>query len=152
MAVGQNIFIDFEIIKKSEPEKLIKELDLLIILKNNIFVWSKTVPPLEMKKYCLSTVVDFEERELHAKITKLRAQKKTYKDISDTTGVPISKLGFYLTTNPNKVWSLDDWIKEYHKKDSMMFPKVDFVIDPNERFVHRFQLRGVDGNVVERID
>ena len=105
-----------------------------------------------MRQYCASLIVDYPERDLHNRIIKMRAEKATYKDISDATGVPIKRLGYYLVTDPNKVWTIDDWIRNYHHKDSMIYSKVDFVIDPNERFVSRFQLKGTDGNVVERIE
>jgi hypothetical protein len=151
--VGQNIFIDFDIIKESNSEKLREELDTLIMLKNRVYVWSKTIPPAQMRQYCKSIKFNFEEeKELHTKVKKLRREKKTYKEIEETTKVPVNKIGFYLATDPNKTWTLDDWILEYHQKDSMIYSKVDFVIDSNARFVDRFQMRGADGNVIERID
>jgi hypothetical protein len=150
--VEKNIFIDFSIIKNSNPEKLKDELEVLVALKNNIFIWSKTVSPKIMKDYCKNIIFDLtDEKEKHLKIIKMRAEKKSYKEISDATGVPIKRLGFFLSTSPNKQWTLDDWIKDYYIKDSMIYSKVDFVIDPDPKFVNRFQIRA-DGNLVERID
>jgi hypothetical protein len=151
--IGQNIFIEFDIIKNSNPKKLQEELDTLIAMKNKVFVWSKTYTPIQMKNYCKSVTFAFEnEKKIHKIVKELRKQKKTYKEIAELAKVPLDKIGFYLATNPDKVGSLDDWIFDYHQKDSMIFSKVDFVIDPNPKFVDRFQIRGGDGNVIERIE
>lgn len=151
MDTGKNIFIEFSIIKNSNPQKLKDELETLIQLKNQIFVWSKTIDPAVMRTYCLGIKFnDPKEQELHKTVRKMRAEKKTYKDITDTTGVPLWKIGFFLSTK-EKTWTLDDWIKDYYKKDSSIYPKADFVIDPDQKFVDRFHFGGVDGNCIEKI-
>jgi hypothetical protein len=152
MDTGKNIFIEYKIIKDSDPQKLREELETLVMLRNLIFVWSKTVDPVQMRTYCLGVKFnDPKERELHKTILKMRAEKKPYKEITEVTGAPLWKISFYLTTKEGKIWTLDDWIKDYHKKDSSIYPKVDFVIDPDAKFVDRFHFAGVDGNCIEKI-
>ena len=152
MSANSNIFVDFSIVTKSNPKKLKEEFDLLIQFKNQIFIWSKTILPESMRAYCLSVkFVDPNEAELHKNILKLRKEKKPFKEISDVTGVPLWKLSYYLVTRDTKVWTLDDWIKDYYKKDSSIYPKVDFVIDPDQKLVDRFQTAGLDGNCIEKI-
>lgn len=105
-----------------------------------------------MRTYCLNIKFDNPaERELHKTIIELRKEKKTYKEISEKTNTPLWKLGFYLSTNINKIWTLDDWIKDYYKKDSSVYQKADFVIDPDQRFVDKFQIAGLNGNCIEKI-
>ena len=94
---------------------------------------------------------DDKEKDLRKKIKELRLQKKPYKEISEETNTPLWKIGFYLSMKEDKVWTLDDWIKDYYKKDSSVYPKADFVIDPDEKFVNRFQTSGRDGNCIEKL-
>ena len=148
----QNVFIEFSIIKNSNPQKLREELETLVLLKNNVFVWSKIVEPTHMRAHCLGIKFnDPKEKELHKTIIKMRAEKKPYKEITEVTGAPLWKISFYLTTKEDKIWTLDDWIKDYYKKDSSIYPKADFVIDPDIKFVDRFHFAGVDGNCIEKI-
>lgn len=128
-----------------------KELDQLIALKNNIYLWSKTITPEQMRLFCLKIRFDLQEKDTHKKIIDLRKQKKSFKEISDETNVCIEQIGFYLTSDPNKIWTLDDWIKGYLVKDSSIYQKADFIIDPDPKFVNRFQLKGLDGNVLEKL-
>lgn len=147
-----NVFIDFDIIKQSNPQKLKEEFETIIMRKNNIFIWHKNIDPARMREYCLGIKFDTpEEKETHNKIIQLRKEKKTYKEISEQTNTPIWKLSFYLSLKAEKIWTLDDWIKNYLKKDSSIYQKVDFVIDPVEKFVNRFKLKGIDGNCIEKI-
>jgi hypothetical protein len=146
--IGKNIVIDFSIIQNSNPESLVNELELLIARKNNIYVWSNKYTPEEMRFFCLKIAVNLNEEEKHKKIIELRKQKKSFQDISEETGVPIEQISFYLTTRPDKIWTLDDWVLEYLVKDSSVYQKADFVIDPDIRFVERFKARGLDGNVI----
>jgi len=105
-----------------------------------------------MRFFCINVKFNLkEEKELHQKIINLRKEKKSYKEITDETQVPMWKLSFFLTTSPDKVWTLDDWIMDYHKKDSVMYAKADVVIDPDPRFVERFQFKGIEGNCIEKI-
>jgi hypothetical protein len=152
MVVNQNIFIEHSIIQNSNPKKLREEMELLIALKNKIFVWSKTVSPIQMKINCLAIKFeDIKESELHKTVCKMKLDKKSYKEITESTGVPMWKIGFYLTTDPNKIWTLNDWIKDYYKKDSAIYSKVDFIIDSDKKLIDRFKSAGIDGNLIEKI-
>lgn len=46
---------------------------------------------------------------------------------------------------------LYDYIWNYEPKDSFLFSKVDFIIDPDENFVKRFKNRGIPGQCVKEI-
>lgn len=127
------------------------ELDKLVALKNNIYVWSKTISIVEMRTFCINIKYDLNETETHLKIIELRKQKKSFKEISETTGVLLEQISFYLTTDPNKQWTLDDWIKGYFIKDSSIYQKVDFVIDPDPKFVNRFKSKKIDGHILEKL-
>lgn len=128
-----------------------EELETLVMLRNSIFVWSKTMHPLQMRQFCLNIKFnDPIEQELHKSVRQMRADKKTYKEITDTTKLPLWKISFYLTTK-EKSWSLDDWIKDYLVKDSAIYSKVDYIIDPDQRLVDRFKARGLEGNCIESI-
>lgn len=151
MDTNRNIFVDFSIIKNSDPQKLKEELETLVQLKNLVYIWSKTVDPALMRLYCLSIKFDDpKERELHRLIQKMRQEKKSYKEITEVTETPMWKIGFYLTTK-DKIWTLDDWIKGYFIKDSAIYAKADFIIDPDQKFVDRFHFSGIDGNCIEKI-
>lgn len=120
-------------------------------MKNNIYLWSKTYTREQMRIFCLGFKLNLDLKEKCEKILTLRKQKKPFKEISELTGVPIEQMSFFLTLDPNKVWTLDDWIKGYLEKDSSVYQKADFVIDPDPKFVHRFQSKGIDGNVIEKL-
>jgi hypothetical protein len=112
-----NVFIDFEIIKKSNPNSLYKELDLLIIAGKKIHVWSKNYSPEKMKEYCENLMISPTDynKELHYKTVELRTKhKKTYKEIADELKIDVKMIGFYVKNDPNKNWRLSDWIVEYH--------------------------------------
>lgn len=154
MVKDSNVFIDFEIIKNSSIEGLREELDTIIKLRNKIYVWSKQYTPSEMRKYCLKTKVDTseQEKELHKECFQLRnVECLSYNEINEKTGVPIKQIGFYAAVTPDKKWTLDDWIVDYHNKDSSMYQKVDFIVDSNERLVERFRRTGIEGNVIDKI-
>ncbi|MCK9428934.1 MAG: hypothetical protein M0R17_02850 [Candidatus Omnitrophica bacterium] len=147
-----NVFVDFSIIEKSEKKKLKDELETLVSLKNYIYVWSKTVDIYKMRLYCLNIKYNNpDEVKTHQDIHTLRLQKKPYKEISEITKVPIEKLSFYLSTKPGKIWTLDDWIKDYMMKDSSIYSKADFIIDPDQRFVDRFKSKGIEANCINQL-
>lgn len=150
--VGKNIFVDFEIIEKSETNALKSEFETIISYKNNIIVWSKKKLRVYMKAYCKTLRVDMsDENIIRNKVKKLRKQKISYKDIADKLDIPVEHVGYHLRISNDKIWSLDDWIKEYRCKDSFIYQMVDFVIDPDEKFVEKFRKRGIDGNVIKYI-
>lgn len=152
MTVDKNIYIDFSIIQKSDPKKLREELEVLIQLRNKIYIWSKVVSPLQMRMFCLGIKYkDITNKVIHNRIIELRKEKKTYNEIAQETGVPMKQLSFYLTTSPDKEWTLDDWIMDYHPKDSTMYAKADVVVDPDPKFVERFQFKGIEANCIEKI-
>lgn len=99
----------------------------------------------------MNVKANINDSDLFKKVRELRRQKKSFPEISTALNIPVEQIGFYLTADPNKTWTLDDFIKDYFVKDSSMYPKADFVIDPNSRFVERFQLKGLDGNCIEKI-
>ena len=104
-----------------------------------------------MKSYCKTIKYDLQDKTVHKQIIDLRSQKKSFKEISEATKVPVEQISFYLTSDINKEWTLDDWIKDYLVKDSSVYQKADFVVDPDPKFVSRFQLKGLDGNVLEKL-
>lgn len=149
-----NVFIDFEIIKNSPIEELRQDLDTIIQFRNKIYVWSKIHTPMEMRKYCLKTKVPIpkEEIDLHKECFRLRnIECLSYDEIREKTGVSYRRIGFFAGTDPNKQWNLDDWIADYFKKDTSMYSKVDFIIDPSEKMVKRFEKIGIPGNVIEKL-
>ena len=148
---GKNIFLDFEIILKSLPAKLKKELDVIIQLNKDIYIWSKKYTTKEMQEYCKSIKFENEEKEEHKKVIELRKESKTYEEIKNQLNIPIWKIGFYLSTDIKEHWELDDWIKDYMIKDSSIFQKVDFIVDPDKKLVDRFKSRGIDGNCLSEI-
>lgn len=147
---GQNVFIEFEIMKESDPIELYKELDVLIATGRRIFVWSKTVPPMGMRVFCLETQIHIPEKEknIHETAYRMRYEGSTYQEISEATGVPIKQLGWYISNSPNRNWSLDDWVADYYIKDSAVYGKVDAIIDCSERVVEKFKRRGIPGNTL----
>jgi len=147
---GRNIFIEFEIIKLSNPIILYKELDILIATGKLIFVWSKMIPPVSMRAHCLQTKIEIpkEEEERHETAYRMRYEGASYKDIAEATQIPVKQLGWYISTKPGRHWALDDWIADYYLKDSAIYAKVDAVIDCNEQVVAKFKRRGIPGNVL----
>lgn len=154
MVQGVNVFIDYEIILNSPVEELKKDMDTIIALQNKIFVWSKNHLPAEMRMHCLRTevVLPEDEREKHVECFRLRnIECLSYDEITEKTGVNARMIGFFAAVNPEKKWTLDDWVVDYLKKDSSIYPKVDFIIDPNPRMVERFEKIGIPGNVVDKL-
>ena len=147
---GKNVFIEFKIVKDSNPTALYKELDILLATGKRIFVWSKTVPPIIMRQHCISTLVDIPEEEIerHKKAYGMRYAGATYQDISETTDIPIRQLGWYLSNSPDRQWVLDDWIADYYVKDSAVYQKVDAIVDCEDRIVEKFKRRGIPVNVL----
>lgn len=148
---GQNIFIEYTIIRDSNPNELYKELDVLLATGKRVFVWSKEVPPNIMRQHCLSTKVEIpeHEKEVHKKAYEMRYEGASYQDISEATSIPIRQLGWYLSNSPDRQWVLDDWIADYYLKDSSVYQKVDAVVDCEERIVTKFKRRGIPGNVLQ---
>lgn len=147
---GKNVFIEFEIIRDSNPNILYKELDILLATRKRIFVWSKDVPPMIMRAHCKNTKIDIpkEEKQKHKIAYDMRYEGATYQEISEATNIPEKQLGWYIATNPARTWTLDDWIAEYYIKDSSVYQKVDAIIDTNEKMVERFRRKGIPGNVL----
>lgn len=52
----------------------------------------------------------------------------------------------------DKSWKLSDWFVDFFIKDSSIYDKVDFVIDPDQRVVDRFKNFGRGGNVLKVIN
>lgn len=151
---GQNVFIEFQIVKNSNPISLTKELDILIARGKKIYVWSKTVPVEEMEKYCSSIIIPTPEDEklIHWKVYILRYKhKKTYKEISDLLNIPISKVSYYAQANPNREWKLNDWIAGYHVKDNTLYDKVDYLVDCDESIVNRFKKAGRPATLIKEV-
>ena len=149
-----NVFIEFQVVKDSDPVLLSKELDLLIVSGKQIHVWSKTVSVKEMKRYCISQAIDSSEEEikLHAQAFVLRHQhKKTYKEIADILKVPIERIGYYTKVDPLRKWTLNDWIVSYQIKDSTIYGKVDFLVDNDEKLVDRFKRAGRSANYIKKV-
>ncbi len=149
-----NVFIDFEIIKRSDPNSLYKELDLLIIAGKRIHLWSKTVTPREIEKYCTNLIITPEEykKDLHVKAIELRNKnKKTYKEIADELKIDVKMVGFYVKNDPNKSWRLSDWIVGYHTKDSSIYEKVDYLVDNDQKLVDRFKRAGRKATFIEKV-
>lgn len=152
---GINVFIEFQIIKNSPIDSLSKELDILIAAGKRIHLWSKTVSPEDMEKYCKSVKVPVpkEEKELHEKIWKLRhVDRKTFSEISSILKVPISKISYFSRTSPKEGWTLADWIVSYERKDSSIYPKVDFVVDTDPKLVERFRRAGRIANLLTKVE
>lgn len=150
---GKNIFIEFDIVKNSNPDNLYKEFDVLIAAGKRIFVWSKTIEPQIQRLHCYKIIITLPEKEIsiHKKAYDMRYDGKTYQEISDETKIPLNQLSWYMSSPPDKQWTLDDWIADYYKKDSSVYAKVDAVIDNNLRMVDRFKSKGIEGNFLESI-
>jgi len=148
-----NVFIDFDIIKKSNLDSLYKELDLLIITGKKIYLWSKTVSPSKMKEYCDSITVSPADysKEIHTKAIGLRIKHKTYKEIADELNIPVRMVGFYTKNDPEKKWKLSDWIIDYHTKDSSVYEKIDYLVDCDKKLVERFQRAGRKATLIEKV-
>ncbi len=148
---GTNVFVEYRIIRESNPVLLYKELDLLLAIGKRVFVWSKTVPIVTMRLYCINTPITIseDEKKKHTKAYNMRYEGATYQEISEATDMKIDQLGWYVSNNPNKQWTLDDWIADYYVKDSSVFKKADAVVDCSQRIIDRFSRFGIPGNVLE---
>lgn len=149
-----NIFIEFQIIRESDTESLTKELDMMIAAGKRIHIWSKTVPPVEMAKYCYSVKINppAKEKELHEKIWHLRhKERKTFADIATLLDIPTKRISYFVKVPPTRGWRLSDWIVSYEKKDSSIYPKVDFLVDNDEKLVARFKRVGRKANLISKV-
>lgn len=152
---GPNVFIEFQIIKDSDPSSLSRELDILIARGKKIHIWSKTTSVKDMQTFCKSIVLPTppSEAELHKNIFVLRHKhKKTYKEIADRLGIPVERVGYFTQADPLRTWKLDDWVISYQVKDSSIYDKVDYLVDNDERFVERFKRAGRPATFIRKID
>lgn len=149
----RNVFIDFSIIEKSDLQNLVKELDVLIAAGKEIHVWSKSYTPDVMQLKCelIQVPVTDEEFKLHDTVYRMKLGGYTYTEIAEKVGKESSTLGYYGRIPPSKSLSLHNWIKGYHNKDSSMYPKVDILIDPDEKTVARFERNGYEAHHVEAV-
>lgn len=106
-----------------------------------------------MRSFCLATKITVSEEEIqkHKRAYEMRYEGMSYQDISEETKIPIKQLGWYISTNPNRQWALDDWIADYYVKDSAVYGKVDAIIDSEERVVEKFKRRGIPGNTLDAL-
>jgi len=150
---GPNLFIDFSIIQKSPLQNLTVEFDKVIRAGKLIFVWSKTVAPLKMEEHCKSLIIHRkpEEKTTHANCHKLRAEGKLYSEIAEELKIALPTVSFYTTTDPNREWTLDDWIQDYKSKDSTVYSKVDILADPDPKVVDRFKRQGIEAHLIEKL-
>jgi hypothetical protein len=150
---GPNLFIDFNIIKKSKLAAIVEEFDKVIRVGKSIFVWSKETSIDEMSSYCKSQVIvrSPKEVEVHAKCHELRIAGKIYKEISDELKIPVSNVSYYITTDPFRDWLLDDWIQDYLAKESNNYQKVDVLVDNDPKVVARFLRNGIPSQYIESI-
>jgi len=154
MQDGINVFIDFSIIQKSNPSSLYKELDLLIRIGKSIHIWSKSTSIKEMKEYCKTLKIAPEDYDatIHAKVFVLRHKdKRSYQSIADELGIKLDLVSFYVNSDPTKPWVLDDWIVDYHFKDSSIYEKIDILIDNDQNLVQRFKRANRSANYVENV-
>ena len=151
--VGMNVFIEFKIIRESNPIKLAEEIDKLIAHGKKVYSWSKTVTPIEQATFCSLKVIprSAEEKDRHKKIKELRDSGYSYDEISKELKIHTREIGFFLKRDFRKEWTLTDYILDYYKKDSSIYPKVDIIIDPDPVLVERFKKIGIHGNVLERL-
>ena len=149
-----NVFIDFEIVEKSNIDSLYKELDLIILAGKKIHLWSKTKSPKDMEKYCTNVVIIPAEynKDIHVQARELRRKhKKTYQEIATHLKIPVKMVGFYVKNDPDKPWRLSDWIVGYHAKDSSIYEKVDYLVDCDQRLVDRFKRAGRKATFIEKV-
>ena len=154
LSEGVNVFIEFQIVKDSQLSSLLGELDILIAAGKKIHLWSKTVDPKTMETYCKSIKIPTPpiEKELHQKVWLLRHKdRKTFGDIANFLGIPIPKVSYFSKTDPTREWVLADWIYSYEKKDSSVYPKVDFLVDNDQRLIDRFKRSGRIANLVTKV-
>jgi hypothetical protein len=107
-----------------------------------------------MRNFCQKTKIpiDKDEYEKHKRAFQMRKEeKKTYQEIAKITGLNVKNLGFYLNFDPGVPWVLSDWIKDYYQKDSSVYEKVDFIVDPDSKVVERFQKRGIGGRILQSL-
>jgi len=149
-----NVFIDFEIIEKSDPTSLYKELDLIILAGNKIHICSKTKSIQEMKKYCNNLKISplNYNKKIHEQARFLRKKdKKTYQEIASTLKISTNMVGFYVKNDPNESWVLSDWIIGYHIKDSTIYDKIDYLVDCDKRLVDKFLRAGRKATFIEKV-
>jgi hypothetical protein len=149
-----NVFISFDIIKNSNPQNLYKELDLLILAKKKIHLWSKAISPEDMAKYCKGFTITPEDynAEQHQIAWNLRNKEKlSYQDISKKLDINLGLVGFYVRTKPGISWKISDWIEGYHPKDSSVYEKIDYLVDNDKKLVEKFIKAGRKANYIERL-
>lgn len=61
--------------------------------------------------------------------------------------ISVNKMIAWCTKN-----NIHDYIWGYREKDSSFYSCVDFVIDPDPKFVQRFGNKGIKGNTLTKID
>ena len=151
--VGTNIFLEFKIIQDSNPVKLANEIDILIAYGKKVYSWSKAITPKQQALFCSQKVIprSAEDKEKHKKIKELRDSGASYDEISRELNVNAREIGFFLKRDVRKEWTLKDYILDYYKKDSAIYPKVDVIIDPDPSLVERFKKIGIHGHVLERV-
>lgn len=149
-----NIFIEFQVVINSDPSSLYRELDLLIAAGKRIFLWSKTVTPEMMERHAKKLKIPIPKEDLkeHKECWELKNKERlTYQEIADKLKIPLKKVSYYTRNDPDRDWNLDDWIVDYYQKDSSVYPRVDILVDNDERLVNRFKRAGREANLVERV-
>jgi len=149
-----NVFIEFEVIKNSEVSSLYQELDLLIVAGKRIYLWSKTEAPEVIKAYAKQLEIPIPKKDLeeHKICWELKNKERlAYQEISDKLKIPLKKISYYIRNNPDRKWTLDDWIIDYYQKDSSVYPRVDILVDNDPKIVNRFKRAGREANLVERV-
>jgi len=103
--------------------------------------------------HCLKTEIKIPQEEIdaHDKVIQLRKEGKDFRTIANEADIPIKLVGYYVGQPRKDKHYLDDWIIGYFWKDSTTYGKVDFVVDPDEKFVEKFIKSGRGGNVVKEI-
>lgn len=149
-----NVFIEFQVVINSDPSSLYQELDLLIAAGKRIFLWSKTVAPEVMELQAKKIQIPIPEEDLkeHKECWELKNKERlTYQEIADKLGMPLKKISYYSRNDPDRDWTLDDWVVDYYKKDSSVYPRVDILVDNDEKMVNRFKRAGREANLVEKV-
>lgn len=107
-----------------------------------------------MKEYCKTLKIAPEDYDatIHAKVFVLRHKdKRSYQSIADELGIKLDLVSFYVNSDPTKPWVLDDWIVDYHFKDSSIYEKIDILIDNDQNLVQRFKRANRSANYVENV-
>lgn len=149
-----NVFIEFEVIKRSDPNSLYQELDLLIAAGKRIYLWSKNETPEVMEAYARKLEIPIPKKDLeeHKVCWELKNKERlAYQEIADKMGITLKKVSYYVRNNPDRKWTLDDWIMDYYQKDSSVYPRVDILVDNDPKVVERFKRAGRDANLVEKV-